>query len=161
MSKAFIIRAARPGDEDAILEMLWAFAQFEKLTHIFNLAREIIARDFIGPNARVNCEVAECDGKLAGLMIWYRTYGTFEATPYLYLEDVYVMPEFRLRGIGRAFLKRLAQQAIKEGTPRIDWIVLDWNTPAIEFYHRIGAKLAEEWRMCRITGTALANLAEK
>ncbi len=161
MSGGFIIRAAKPGDEDAILEMLWAFAQFEKLTHIFNLARDIIARDFMGPNARVNCEVAEVDGKLGGLMIWYRGYGTFSATPHLYLEDVYVVPEYRLRGIGRAFLKRLAQKAVEEGTPRIDWVVLDWNTPAIEFYRRIGAKVADEWRMCRITGTALSELAER
>ena len=160
MSAGFTLRAARAGDEDAILEMLWAFAQFEKLTHIFNLARDVIARDFIGPNARVQCEVAEVDGKLAGLMIWYRTYGTFEATPYLYLEDIYVAPEYRLRGIGKAFMQRLAQHAVKEGISRIDWIVLDWNAPAMEFYRRAGAKVAEEWRVCRLTGVALTELAE-
>ena len=156
-----VIRNARAGDEDAILSLLRDFAEFEKLSHTFKLTREIIARDFLGEHARVNCDVAEWNGAIAGVMVWYRTYGTFEATPYLYLEDIYVRPEFRRCGIGRAFLKRLAQHALSEGVPRIDWIVLDWNAAAIDFYRGLGAKLAEEWRFCGVRGSALRDLAER
>ena len=160
MTAAFTIRRARPGDEDSILALLWEFAIFERLTHIFKLKREIIARDFMGEAARVNCDVAECDGSIAGVMTWYRTYGTFEATPYLYLDDIYVRAEFRRRGIAKTFLRHLARRARDEGAARIDWIVLDWNAPAIAFYRGIGAKLADEWRICRLSGEALERIAQ-
>ena len=160
MTAEFTIRGARAGDEDSILSLLWEFAIFEKLTHIFKLKREIIARDFMGEAARVNCDVAECDGSIAGVMIWYRTYGTFEAAPYLYLEDIYVRGEFRRRGIAKAFFAHLARRARDEGAARIDWIVLDWNAPAIAFYRGIGAKLVDEWRICRLSGEALERIAQ-
>jgi ribosomal protein S18 acetylase RimI-like enzyme len=93
-------------------------------------------------------------------MTWYRTYGTFEATPYLYLDDIYVRAEFRRRGIAKTFLRHLARRARDEGAARIDWIVLDWNAPAIAFYRGIGAKLADEWRICRLSGEALERIAQ-
>ena len=160
MSAGFTIREARAGDEESILALLWEFAIFEKLTHIFKLNRESIARDFMGEAARVCCDVAECEGTIAGVMIWYCTYGTFEATPYLYLEDIYVRAEFRRRGIAKAFFRHLARRARDEGVARIDWIVLDWNAPAIAFYRGLGAKLADEWRICRLSGEALERIAQ-
>jgi diamine N-acetyltransferase len=157
---ALVIREAEPGDEDAILAFLKAFAEFEKLTHTFRLTHEIIRRDFLGANRRVQCDVAQWDGKAAGLMIWYRIYSTFQAAPIFYLEDIFVEPSLRRRGIGTAFLKHLAQAAVAEGAIRVDWIVLDWNARAIAFYERIGARLADDWRICRLTGDALAALAK-
>jgi diamine N-acetyltransferase len=113
----------------------------------------------MGERRRVQCEIAEWDGEPVGLMIWFRTYGTFQAAPVLYLEDIFVDARFRRRGIARACLKRLAQHAVAENAVRIDWLVLDWNSRAIEFYKSIGAPVAEEWRICRLTGDALTALA--
>ena len=156
---AFVIRDARAGDEGTIVSLLEDMAKFEKLTHIFHLTPEIVARDFLGPQRRLQCELAEWDGVAAGLMIWFRTYGTFQAAPVIYLEDIFVAERFRRRGVGRAFLKRLAQQALAEKAVRIDWLVLDWNARAIAFYEGLGAPIAEEWRICRLKGEAIAKLA--
>jgi GNAT superfamily N-acetyltransferase len=158
--KALVIREAHPGDEDAIHAMLLEFAEFEKLTPLFKLTPEIIARDFMGTHARVQCEVAEWEGAIAGLMICSPGYGTFSAAPVIFIEDIFVLPKFRRRGIGKAFLKRLAQRAVVEGVKRVHWIVLDWNMHAIEFYKSIGAAVADEWRVCNLSGEALARLAQ-
>lgn len=159
MTAPLYIREARAGDEDAIFAMLWAFAEFEKLTHTFRLTREIIARDFMGAHRRVECDVAEWEEKPAGLMIWYRIYSTFQAAPIFYLEDIFVDPKFRRRGIGTACLRHLAQRAKSEKAVRVDWCVLDWNAPALEFYARIGARLADDWRICRLDEQAILALA--
>ena len=157
MSDALIIRDALPGDEDVLLAMFRAFAEFEKLPHC--LTREIIGREFMGEFRRVQCDVAEVGGTPAGVMTWLRTYATFQAAPVIFLEDIFVQPAFRRRGIGRALLKHLAQQAVAEGAVRVHWIVLDWNSSAIEFYESIGAPVAQEWRLCGLTGDALKALA--
>ena len=158
--KALVIRDARPGDEDVILAFLRDFAEFEKLTHTFRLTREIIARDFMGAQRRVQCDVAEWEGRPAGLTIWFRNYSTFQAAPIFLLEDIYVALEFRRRGIGTALLKHLARRAVDENAARIDWVVLGWNATAIDFYTRIGARLADDWRVCHMSGDALAALAK-
>jgi GNAT superfamily N-acetyltransferase len=145
-----VIRDARSGDEDSILQFLRDFAVFEKLTHTFRLTREIIARDFFGKDRRVQCDIAESEGKPAGLSIWFRQYSTFQAAPVFYLEDIYVAPAFRRRGVATALLKHLAQQARDENAVRVDWIVLGWNASAIAFYERMGARLADDWRVCRL-----------
>jgi GNAT superfamily N-acetyltransferase len=154
-----VIRGARAGDEDALVTMLRAFAAFEKLTYTFRLTPEIIRRDFLGEHRRVHCAVAEVDGTLAGAMIWFDAYGTFSAAPVIFLEDIFVRPEFRRRGIATALLKHLAQRAVAEGAARIHWLVLDWNAPAIQFYESIGAPAAKEWRVCDLNGEALIALA--
>ncbi len=145
-----VIRDARSGDEDSILQFLRDFAVFEKLTHTFRLTREIIARDFMGKDRRVQCDIAEWEGKPAGLSIWFRQYSTFQAAPVFYLEDIYVAPSHRSRGIATELLKHLAQQAHDENAVRVDWIVLGWNASAIAFYERMGARLADDWRVCRL-----------
>ena len=159
MSTPLRIRDAQSGDEDAIVACLREFAEFERLTHIFRLTPEIVSRDFIGERRRVQCDLAEWDGAFAGLMIWFRAYATFSAVPALFLEDIFVMPQFRRRGIGTAFLRHLARRARAEGAAHIDWAVLDWNTDAIEFYLRLGAPATKDWRICRLTGEALERLA--
>ena len=160
MSDALVIRDARAGDEDVILALLFEFAQFERLTEKFRLTRERIARDFIGRERRVQCDVAEWDGTIAGVMIWYRSYATFAASPGLYLEDLFVRPEFRRRGIGKAFLERLARYATEDGADRIDWCVLDWNRAAIEFYENLGARQISDWQIYRLGAAALERLAK-
>lgn len=147
---AIFIRDAREGDEETILEFLRDFAAFEKLTHTFRLTRDIIARDFMGKNRRVQCDMAEWNGAPAALMIWFRQYSTFQAAPVFYLEDIYVAPAFRRRGIAAALLKHLSQRAREENAVRLDWIVLEWNAPAIALYERMGARLADDWRVCRL-----------
>ena len=160
MSGALVIRDARLGDEAAIHALLWEFAEFEKLTHKFQLTRELISRDFIGEQRRVQCDVAEWDGALVAVMIWYRMYGTFSASPALFLEDLYVRPEFRRRGIAKALLRQLVGYAGEEGANRIGWFVLDWNAPAMEFYDRIGARPAPEWRIYSWDAEAFRRLAD-
>jgi GNAT superfamily N-acetyltransferase len=160
VSGLLAIRDARAGDEAAIVDCLRDFAEFEKLSHTFRLTPAIVARDFMGAHRRVQCDLAEWDGAIAGLMIWFRTYATFPAKPLLFLEDIYVRPEFRRRGIGRAFFRHLAQIARAEGAARIDWVVLDWNKPAIEFYESIGAPIVKDWRVCNVHGDALERLAQ-
>ena len=160
MSDSLVIRDARLGDEDAIRALLWEFAQFERLTEKFRLTRERIARDFIGRERRVQCDVAEWDGAIAGVLIWYRSYATFAASPGIYLEDLFVRPEFRRRGIGRAFLERLARHAAEEGADQIDWCVLDWNRVAITFYENLGARQVSDWQIYRLGAEALERLAK-
>jgi len=156
----FTIRSARAGDETAIVDCLREFAEFERLSHTFKLTPDIVARDFMGEHRKVQCDVAQCDGVIAGLMVWFRTYATFPARPLLFLEDIFVRPEFRKRGIGRAFFRHLAQTARAENAVRIDWVVLDWNAQAIAFYESIGAPIVKEWRVCNVQGDALEKLAQ-
>jgi len=155
-----VIRDARPGDEEPIVACLRDFAAFEKLGHMFRLTPGIVARDFMGGHRRVQCDVAEWEGTFAGLIVWFRNYATFQAVPIIFLEDIFVRPEFRRRGIGRAFFRHLAHVARTEGAAGIDWIVLDWNAHAIAFYESIGAPIAKDWRICRLRGAALEQLAQ-
>ena len=155
-----MIRDARPGDEAAIHALLWEFAEFEKLTHRFHLTPEIVSRDLMGDRRRVQCDLAEWDGALVAVMIWYRAYGTFSASPVLFLEDLYVRPEFRRRGIAKALLRQLVRYAGEDGATRIGWFVLDWNAPAMEFYDRIGARPVPEWRIYSWDADAFDQLAD-
>ena len=155
-----MIRDARPGDESAIHALLWEFAEFEKLTHRFHLTPEIVSRDLMGDRRRVQCDLAEWDGALVAVMIWYRAYGTFSASPVLFLEDLYVRPEFRRRGIAKALLRQLVRYAGEDGATRIGWFVLDWNAPAMAFYDRIGARPVPEWRIYSWDAHAFDQLAD-
>jgi GNAT superfamily N-acetyltransferase len=160
VSDALVIRDARVGDEAAIHALLWEFAEFEKLTHKFHLTPEVVSRDMIGDRRRVQCDVAEWDGALVGVMIWYRIYGTFAGRPALFLEDLFVSPAVRRRGIAKALLQQLVRYAREDGADRIDWSVLDWNTQAMDFYDRIGARAVPDWRIYRLSGDAFDRLAD-
>ena len=161
MSEALVIRDARPGDEGEIHTLLWEFAEFENLTDKFRLTPEVISRDFMGKNRRVHCDVAGWEGALVGVMIWYRMYGTFSASPALFLEDLYVRPEFRRRGIAKALLRQLVRYAREENANRIGWFVLDWNAEAMDFYDRIGAQPISDWRIYSLDAGAFGRLVDE
>jgi GNAT superfamily N-acetyltransferase len=154
-----LIRPARAGDEDAILSLLHELAIYERLEHRFRLTRETIAQDFFRDPPSVHCELAFLDLERAGVMTWYPTYSSFAGTRGVYLEDFYIRSEVRQRGIGRALLASLARHAVENGATRIEWSVLKWNRPAIDFYENVHAERVDDWHIYRLVGKTLADLA--
>ncbi|QFR33333.1 GNAT family N-acetyltransferase [Ancylobacter sp. TS-1] len=154
------LRPARPEDAALILAFVRELADYEKLLHEVEATEDDIARDLFGPNPRVFCDIAEWDGQAAGFALWFYNYSTFRGRHGIYLEDLYVSPAFRGRGIAKALMRNLARRCIAEGLGRFEWWVLDWNEPAIRFYRSIGARPMDAWTVQRVTGEALATLAE-
>lgn len=154
-----MIRRAVAGDEDLIFTLLFELAEYEKLTHAFMLTKEVIARDFFGPAPAAYCDLAYAGNAPVGLATWYWIYTTFAAARGIYLEDLYVREAFRGLGYGKALLAHLARTAVDSGAVRVDWSVLNWNKPSIEFYESIGAKAVDEWTIYRLTGAPLEKLA--
>ncbi len=153
-----VIRAARQEDAALIVRLILALAAYEKLEHEVKAGEADITRELFGPAPRVFCQIAEVDGAPAGFALWYYTFSTFQGRHGIWLEDLFVVPEMRGRGIGKALLADLAQRCGREGLGRLEWAVLDWNTPSINFYRAQGAIFMDAWRRCRVTGTALAKL---
>jgi len=152
----FLLRAATQDDAPLILEMLRALAIYEKVPENgFGLTQETVLRDMLG--AACHCELAFEGQEAAGIATWFWTYKSFRGRRGLYLEDLYVKPQFRGRGLGRRLLVELAGRARTAGG-HMEWRVLDWNAPAITFYEGLGAKLAPEWVDCRLEGAALDKL---
>lgn len=156
---ALAIRAARETDAGTILELIRELADYERLRHEVDASERDIARDLFGPAPRVFAEIAACDGAVAGFSLWFYNYSTFRGRHGIYLEDLFVRPQFRGRGIGKALIANLAKRCLEEDLPRFQWQVLDWNMAAIEFYKSLGAKLTPEWLGCRVEGEALRGLA--
>jgi len=152
------IRSAVPGDETLVLGFIRALAEYEHLSDEVEASEADLARDLFGANPRVFCDIAEWDGQPAGFALWFYNYSTFRGRHGLYLEDLFVSPAFRGKGIGKALLKHLAARCTEEGLGRFEWWVLDWNAPSIEFYKSQGAKMMDEWTVCRVDGDALASL---
>ena len=155
----FSIRRATAGDEDLVLTLLYELAEYEKLTHAFKLTKATLARDFFGPAPLAFCDLAYRDREPVGLATWYWTYASFAAARGLYLEDLYVRPSMRGHGFGKALLALLAKEARASGAVRVEWSVLNWNKPSIEFYERLGARPNTEWTIYRLDGNALETLA--
>lgn len=153
------IRRARPGDETIIVGLLSALAEYERLSQKFRLTEETVTRDFFGAAPAISCDLAFADGEPAGIMTWYPTYSSFAAVRGIYLEDFYVHPQLRRRGIGRALVADLAQRAIEAGCPKLEWSVLTWNRPSIAFYETLHAERVDDWHIYRLVGDALAALA--
>lgn len=153
------IRRAVPGDEDLIFTLLMELAEYEKLTHAFRLTKAIITRDFFGSAPAAFCDLAYALGKPVGLATWYWTYTTFGASRGLYLEDLYVRAQNRGAGYGKALLAHLAKEAVAHGAIRIEWSVLNWNKPSIDFYESLGAKPNTEWTIYRLADQPLKTLA--
>lgn len=156
-----LIRAATTADLPQILAFIRALADYEKLSGEVT-ANEAQLRATLFPDAGApvaHCVLAFADGAAAGFAIYFLNYSTFLAKPGLYLEDLFVKPEFRGQGIGKALLLHLAKSANARGCGRMEWSVLDWNQPAIEFYESLGARRMKEWQICRLTGPALAQYA--
>lgn len=154
------IRSARSGDEALILDFVRSLAEYENLIDDVVASPDDLKRDLFGENPRVYCDIAEWDGRPAGFTLWFYNYSTFRGRHGLYLEDLYVDPDFRGRGIGKALLVNLARRCTSEGLARFEWWVLDWNSPSIDFYKSQGAQLMEEWTVCRVDGAALATLGQ-
>ncbi|HLY04223.1 MAG TPA: GNAT family N-acetyltransferase [Rhizomicrobium sp.] len=156
---AIEIRGAKRGDETAIVDLLRELADYERLLHRFRLTPECVTRDFFGAAPAISCDLAFADSEPAGVMTWYRTYSSFAAARGIYLEDFYVRPASRRRGIGRALVVDLARRAVEEGCPKLEWSVLTWNKPSIAFYETLRAERVDDWHVYRLTGDALAVLA--
>jgi GNAT superfamily N-acetyltransferase len=155
------IRPALPADVPLILEFIRGLAEYEKLLHEFEATAERLEAQLFPATGRppAECVLAFADGVPAGFALFFTNFSTFLAKPGLYLEDLFVKPELRGRGIGKSLLLHVARLANQRGCGRMDWTVLDWNEPAIKFYDALGARKLADWRVCRLTGAALARYA--
>jgi len=153
------IRTATAADVPQVLNFIRALAIYEREPDAVTATEAGLLRDGFGPNPFYFCLIAEHDGRSAGFALWFFNYSTWLGRPGLYLEDLFVHPEFRGLGIGKELLKRIAAIAVENNCPRLQWEVLDWNTPAIDFYKAMGAEFLEEWLNVRVSGAALLRLA--
>lgn len=155
------IRPASAADVPQILAFIRGLADYEKLLHEVEATEERLRATLFPANARpaAECVLAFADNLPAGFALYFTTYSTFLAKPGLYLEDLFVKPELRGRGIGKALILHLAKLANARGYGRFEWTVLDWNQPAIDFYEKLGARRLHEWKICRLTGAALEQYA--
>jgi GNAT superfamily N-acetyltransferase len=154
-----MIRLATPTDIPAIVRLIRALADYEKLSHQVVVDEARLREHLFGPKPYAEVLLAEDGGQVVGYALFFHTYSTFLGRPSLYLEDLFVLPEQRGKGHGKALLARLARLAVERDCGRFEWMVLDWNTPAIQFYESLGAALAPEWKLCRMTGDALQRFA--
>jgi diamine N-acetyltransferase len=152
------IRPAVPGDAATILGLIRALARYENLEDSVAASEADIAAALFGPAPRVFCDLAEADGAVAGFALWYYSFSTFVGRHGIYLEDLFVEPAFRGRGLGKALVTQLARRCVRENLGRLEWSVLDWNEPAIQFYRAQGARLLDDWTICRVDGPALSAL---
>ena len=155
------IRAALPADIPTILTFIHELATYERQPDAVTATESDLQRDGFGPTPRFTCLIAEYNEEPAGFALYFTSYSTWLGHHGIRLEDLYVTPAYRQKGIGTALLARLALIAIEEGCPRLEWDVLDWNELALSTYRRIGATVQTEWRIMRLSGQALQTLAEK
>jgi GNAT superfamily N-acetyltransferase len=139
--------------------MIRELAEYQKLDHQVEATEAMIDAALFGDNPQLYCEIAEWAGEAAGFAIWFHNFSTFTGRPGIYLEDLFVRPAQRGKGIGKALLIHLAKECVANDWSRLQWTVLNWNTPAIEFYKSLGAVLLDEWTICRLDGPALTALA--
>jgi diamine N-acetyltransferase len=150
-----VIRAARPDDSALIFALVRELADYEKLTGEVDATPEAIAAALFTREPKLFCDIAEWNGEAAGFAIWFLNFSTFRGRHGIYLEDVFVRPAFRKKGIGKALMAQLAARCVARDYARFEWAVLDWNKSSIDFYRSIGAQVMDEWKICRISGEAL------
>ncbi len=155
-----IFRRAIGGDVDTVLAFIAELAAYERLSHAAVATVEDLEAALFCDHPKVFYDRAEVDGKAVGFALWFYSFSTFVGRHGLYLEDLYVRPQARGSGIGRALLTRLAQRCVDEGLGRLEWSVLDWNAPAIAFYESLGSISMDDWRTRRLDGAALRALAQ-
>jgi len=154
-----VIRRARAGEAGLVLSFIRELADYEKLSHEVEATEAMIDAALFCEQPRLFCDIAEWQGELVGFAVWFINFSTFSGRPGIYLEDLFVRPAYRGKGLGKALLVHLARTCIDNDWSRLQWSVLDWNTPSIDFYKSLGAVLMDEWTVCRVTGDALTKLA--
>lgn len=163
----FQLRAATPGDAADLVRLIGELAEYERLTHLLEVTPELLRRHLFGDRPVAEAMVAEVAAttqnapRVVGFALYFTNFSTFLGRPGLYLEDLYVKPAQRGRGVGQALLRALAALALERGCGRFEWTVLDWNTPSINFYESMGASVLPDWRICRVTGDALERMARR
>ena len=153
------IRRARPGEAGLVLSFVRELADYEKLLHEVEATEAGIDAALFGAKARVFCDFAEWNGEPIGFALWFLNFSTFSGKSGLYLEDLFVRPSHRGKGIGKALMVHLARKCVENGWGHFQWSVLDWNTPSIDFYKSLGATMLDEWTGVRVSGDALRQLA--
>lgn len=154
-----LIRPATKADVPLILSLIRELAAYEREPDAVETTEADLLRDGFGPNPVIHCLIAEAEGQPAGFALYFFNYSTWRGRPGIHLEDLFVRPEFRGRGVGKALLAAVARVAVERRCGRLQWDVLEWNQPAIDFYQSIGARFMSEWRIMRMTDDALAALA--
>lgn len=161
MTTPFTLRPAAPADLPAIVGLIRELAEFEHLAHLVVVTPESLHPQLFGPKPAAEAVVAEVGAQVVGFALFFTNFSTFLGRPGLYLEDLYVQPAHRGTGLGRALLQHLGALAVARGCGRFEWSVLDWNENAIRFYEKMGATVMPEWRICRVTGEALADFGRQ
>ena len=154
------IRRARTDEAGVVLSLVRELAEYEKLLHEVEATETMIAEALFCDHPRLFCDIAEWSGEVAGFAVWFVNFSTFSGRSGIYLEDLFVRPSLRGKGIGKALLSHLANECVANNWSRLQWSVLDWNAPSIAFYKSLGAVLVDEWKLCRLGGSALKALAE-
>ncbi|MGD0464620.1 MAG: GNAT family N-acetyltransferase [Tepidisphaeraceae bacterium] len=154
-----ILAPATPADVPAILDFIRKLAQYERLSHTVTATEADLQKHLFGPTPAAEVILAKIDANPVGFALYFTTFSTFVGRPGIWLEDLFVLPEFRHRGIGRSLLRAVAATAVQRNCGRLEWSVLDWNQPAIQLYQKLGAVAMSDWTIQRLTGEALAQLA--
>jgi GNAT superfamily N-acetyltransferase len=154
------IRPAKVEDVEKIFQLIQALAEYEKLSDQVTGSVEQLRDHLFGNRPCIEALLADRQGTAIGFALFFTNYSTFLTKPGLYLEDLFVMPEYRGQGVGKSILSHLARLALQRNYGRLEWSVLDWNEPAIGFYQRIGATVLPDWRICRVTGDAIEKLGD-
>jgi GNAT superfamily N-acetyltransferase len=153
-----IVRFAEPADSSVLFELIEGLAVYEKLSHAITGNALALKEHLFGSRRYVEAILAESAGQAVGFALFFHNYSTFLTKPGIYLEDLFVLPEYRRQGIGKALLTKLAQIAVERDCGRLEWSVLDWNESAQAFYRSMGASILDDWRICRVTEDALIQL---
>jgi GNAT superfamily N-acetyltransferase len=156
-----VIREATPDDVPVILELIHALAVYEREPDAVEATVADLHEALFSADPSAGCQVAVAEGEVVGFALWYRTFSTWLGKPGLWLEDLFVRPEHRGSGLGKALLVSLAQIVVRRGWGRFEWWVLDWNEPAQGFYRSLGARPEDEWTVWRVDGDALTSLADQ
>jgi GNAT superfamily N-acetyltransferase len=154
------IHRARKEQAGLVLSLIRELAEYEKLSHEVEATEAMIDAALFGEEPRLFCEIAEWGGEAVGFAVWFVNFSTFSGRHGIYLEDLFVRPAHRGKGIGKALLAYLAKLCVQRGWSRLQWSVLDWNAPSIAFYKSLGAVMLDEWTICKVSGPALHELAE-
>jgi GNAT superfamily N-acetyltransferase len=153
-----IVRFAEPNDYSVLFELIQGLAEYEKLSHAVTGDALALKEHLFGSHRYIEAILAESAGKAVGFALFFHNYSTFLTKPGIYLEDLFVLPEYRRQGIGKALITKVAQITLERDCGRLEWSVLDWNEPAKEFYRSMGASILDDWRICRVTEDALTQL---